>query len=694
MIKQESSKRPPAVPLVVNDPYMSVWSLTDTLSEDWTRHWTGKVHSMVGLILIDDQAYGFMGPLKQFNDPSITLMDQDFVTVLPTRTIYQFAKGDIRLTLTFLTPLLSADLESMSRPLTYLDFQVSSTDENSHKVELYFDVGADWAVNIPEQSVVWGRHQFGDINTQINTRINTQWIGSVEQPVLGKRGDDLRIDWGYLYTAAFPEQHVSSNLGHGTKLRKQFLAEGKLSQNDSGEMPQAAGQWDTTINAAWAFELGQVSHKVVSQQLVIAYDDKFSIEYMHRKLRPYWRRNGTTIAELIKTAIADYDSLRKRCESFDEQIMADLCHVGGEAYAHLAALSYRQCIAAHKLVVDADRTALLFSKENFSNGCIGTVDVTYPSSPFFLLFNPQLLQAQLLPILDYAKSSRWRFPFAPHDLGIYPHANGQVYGGGEESDVNQMPVEECGNMLLMVAAFCKVKKDISFAKDYWDLLTTWADYLVEKGLDPENQLCTDDFTGHLAHNVNLSLKALLAIAAFAKMCEMDGQQSKASTYRSQAEQMAQEWLKLADAGDHYRLSFDNPDSWSQKYNLVWDSLLELNLFPAEVAQKEVEFYKTQLNRYGLPLDNRNDYSKLDWSVWSASLCAKKEDFKTFIEPISLWLSETESRVPLTDWYYTESGKQVNMQARSVVGGVFIRVLRQTDVWDKWLAKLESHDSRD
>ncbi len=686
MTKQKSLIRPPAVPLVVNDPYMSVWSFTDTLSEDWTRHWTGKVQSMVGLIRIDDQAYGFMGPLKQLKNPSITLMDQESVTVLPTRTIYQFTKAGIRLSLTFLTPLLPADLDMMSRPITYLDFQVSSTDGKSHEVDIYFDIGADWAVNIPQQSVVWGRHQFGDVNTL--------WMGSVEQFVLGKSGDDLRIDWGYLYTAAFPDQHASSNFGHGTNLRKQFLAEGKLSQIDSGEMPQAAGQWESTINAAWAFEIGQVSDEVLSQQLVIAYDDQFSVEHMHRKLRPYWRRGGTTIAELIQTALADYDSIKKRCESFDEHIMADLRHVGGEDYAHLAALSFRQCIAAHKLVVDMDGTPLLFSKENFSNGCIGTVDVTYPSSPFFLLFNPCLLQAQLRPILDYAKSSRWRFPFAPHDLGIYPHANGQVYGGGEESDVNQMPVEECGNMLLMVAAFCIAQKDISFARAYWDLLTTWVDYLVEKGLDPENQLCTDDFAGHLAHNVNLSLKALLAIAAFAKMCEMDGQQSKASTYRSQAEQMAQEWLKLADAGDHYRLSFDNPDSWSQKYNLVWDSLLELNLFPAKVAHKEVEFYKTKLNRYGLPLDNRNDYSKLDWSVWSASLCPQKEDFEAFIEPIALWLSETESRVPLTDWYYTKSGKQVNMQARSVVGGVFIRVLGQTEVWDKWLAKLESHDSRD
>ncbi len=214
---------------------------------------------------------------------------------------------------------------------------------------------------------------------------------------------------------------------------------------------------------AYAFDLGTVAAAPVSRHLMLAYDDLFSIEYFQRRLRPYWRRKGAEAQDLLRDAWRDYDALAAQSKTFDEELMDDLRRIGGEEYAQLTALAYRQTIAAHKLVADVDGTPLHFPKENFSNGCIGTVDVIYPSSPFFLLFNTRLLRAQMQPVLDYAAMERWPFPFAPHDLGTYPQANGQVYGGGEKTEENQMPVEESGNMLLMAAAIARAEGHAEFA---------------------------------------------------------------------------------------------------------------------------------------------------------------------------------------------------------------------------------------
>ena len=187
---------------------------------------------------------------------------------------------------------------------------------------------------------------------------------------------------------------------------------------------------------------------------MVAYDDLYSIEYFHRALQallaPQW--NGHR-ADCSQGGTRNTSLIRTRCEQFDRAMMDDLRKAGGEEYAAALRAGIPADDAAHKLMADLDGTPLFFSKENFSNGCIETVDVMYPSSPFFLLFNPGLLERRNCSRFSNTRSlSRWKFPFAPHDLGTYPLANGQVYGGGEASEENQMPVEESGNMLLMVAA--------------------------------------------------------------------------------------------------------------------------------------------------------------------------------------------------------------------------------------------------
>jgi len=238
-----------------------------------------------------------------------------------------------------------------------------------------------------------------------------------------------------------------------------------------------------------------------------------------------------------------------------------------------------------------------------------------------------------------------------------------------------MPVEESANMILLMGAMAKKDGNAGFAQKYWPAVTKWAEYLAEKGLDPENQLCTDDFAGHLAHNVNLSAKAILALGAYSQLCGATQRPDDAGKYRDMAKGMAEKWVKMAEDGGHYRLAFDKPGTWSQKYNLVWDKLLGLNLFPADVARREIAHYLKVQNTYGVPLDNRKDYTKIDWLVWSATLAEKKEDFEALVAPAYAFLSATPDRVPITDWYETKTGKMVGFQARPVIGGLFIKAMQ-------------------
>jgi hypothetical protein len=663
--------RPPAVPLVACDPYFSIWSNADRLTGDATRHWTGKKQALTSMIRIDGKAYRLMGDEPK----AVQALPQVGLRVLPTRTIYDFEDGQVRVTLTFTTAALPDDLDVLSRPLTYLTWDVRSRDGKQHAVSVYFSASAELAVNVPEQRVVWSREALAGL-----TALR---VGSEEQPILRKKGDDLRIDWGYAYVAAKANESKAA-AGSDSACSRAFVSEGKLPETDDGRMPRASNDEPPVL--AFVLDLGTVADESTSRHLLLAYDDISAITYFRHNLRPYWRRNGAQAGDLLTRGEAEYESLRKRCEAFDDELMADLTRSGGAKYASLAALAYRECLAANKLAADSKGKPLLFPKENFSNGCIATVDVIYPMDPFFLLFSPTLTRASLAPVLSYAASDRWKFPFAPHDLGTYPLANGQVYGGGERTEVDQMPIEETGNMLLLLAALAQVEGNADFASAYWPQLTHWARYLEEKGFDPENQLCTDDFAGHLAHNVNLSAKAILALGAYGILCDMRGEKEQGARYHGLAEGMARKWVQAADDGNHFRLAFDRPGTWSQKYNLVWDRLLGLNLFPAEVFKKELAFYLRSMHRYGLPLDNRQPYAKLDWTVWTATMAETRGEFEAMIDPLYDFLNDSPDRVPMSDWYWTKDAKHVGFQARSVVGGVFIKLLSDRAVWKKWAAR--------
>lgn len=673
--QQTPSLRAPAVPLVTHDPYFSVWSKGNKLTDDSTRHWTDVPQELNGIVRVDDHAYRFLGNA----DRGVAPLEQVSQEITPTRTIVVLTSPEIELRITFLTPALPADLGLMARPVTYLTWDVKARDGKTHQVQIYLDAAGTLATNDRGEEVVWSHGALDGLSLLR--------IGTKSQPVLERSGDNVRINWGYFYFAVPVKEGEAELVAGNERYRRSFIETGHLPPDDDiagPRTPQSRYPYPPALNVN--LRLGEVGAATVSRHILLAYDDIHSVEYLNRQLLPYWRKEFSSFAQMLKTAEQEYAPLQARSAKFDAELQADLIRAGGSEYATIATLAFRQAIAAHKLVEDVDGRPFFMPKENFSNGSISTVDVIYPSAPMFLLLNPKLVEAQLDPVLRYAEMPRWKFPFAPHDLGVYPLANGQLYGGGEETEVDQMPVEESGDIILLVAALSHAEGNADYARKYWPLLTKWAEYLLAKGLDPENQLSTDDFAGHLAHNSNLSIKAIEGLGAYANLARDLGHNDIAKRYQAAAQSMATRWLEMAQDGDHYRLAFDKPGTWSQKYNLVWDRILGLNLFPAKVATEEVAFYKQHLNAYGLPLDNRATYTKLDWEIWTATLTSNQDDFQLLVHPIFKFLNDTPDRVPMTDWYDTVSARMTGFRARSVVGGVYIKMLADQPMWQKWATK--------
>ncbi|MDR1884533.1 MAG: DUF4965 domain-containing protein [Prevotella sp.] len=577
--------------------------------------------------------------------------EQKSADVQATQTRYTFGCGNVELNLSFIAPLLMEDLNLVSRPVNYISYDVNSLDGKEHDVQIYFEAAPNWALNIPSQeSKAEGFEKDGLLFLK---------TGNVNQKVLGKRGDDIRIDWGYFYLGG-EKNNSTYNVGDPYRMRNEFVKNGKLAGDASPK---------DNANLAIAQSLG--NGKSASGKILVGYDDIYSIQYFGDNLRPYWNKKGDkTIEQAFVEANNEFIGLSNKCSDFDFKLMDEATRAGGKEYANLCALAYRQAISAHKLVEAPNGDLLFLSKENNSNGSIGTVDITYPSAPLFLLYNPQLAKGLLNHIFYYSESGKWTKPFPAHDVGTYPWANGQTYGG-------DMPVEEAGNVLALTAAIAAVEGNAEYAKKHWDVLTVWTDYLVEKGLDPENQLCTDDFAGHFAHNVNLSGKAIMGIASYGYLAGLLGKKDIAEKYTGKAREMADEWVKMADDGDHYRLTFDQPGTWSQKYNLVWDKILKLNIFPESVIRKEIACYLTRQNEYGLPLDSRKNYTKADWVIWTATLADDNETFSKFIAPLHKFMNETTDRVPMSDWYNTDQKTHVGFKARSVVGGYYIKMLNDS-----------------
>ena len=644
-------ERAASIPLALHDPYFSVWSSCDHLYDEDPVHWSGQRQKLRGYLTVDGVVYSFLGD-REFHTP----IPQTSVDVTATNTTYTFENEKVMLNVSFTSPLLLDDLTLVSRPCTYVDFAIERKADCSVKVD--FLVSAD-LVRRRESPLIGCSYR--------KDTFAYACMGKAMQQPLGNSGDNITIDWGYVYLAS-----------------------------DAPEAVLAYEEKNEQITASLSF-----GSKKDAAGLVLAYDDLLSVNYFGEWRKAYWTHTYSDILEAIGASLADKKEVLSRCRALDRDLEEKARCAGGEEYAFLCSMSYRHAIAAHKLITDEKGEVIFLSKENDSNGCIGTVDVSYPSVPLFLLYNTEYVKGMLRPVFRFAACEVWEYDFAPHDVGRYPYAWGQVYGlNGEKENREfcyeqgavlpafcrypknsniydlkyQMPVEECGNMLLMTAAVCRLEESPAFAKPYMGVLKQWTRYLLAYGADPGEQLCTDDFAGHLSHNVNLSAKAIMGIEAYAQLAGQLGFTEEAKEYHEKAAEMAKEWEKRSDAGDHYALSFGSPETWSLKYNLVWDRFFGSGLFSDGVYEKELAYYIKKANPYGTPLDSRRAYTKSDWILWCAAMAAHPEEARALIAPVADYLKNTKSRIPFSDWYETVTGEYCHFKARSVQGGIFMPML--------------------
>lgn len=664
----------PAYPLFTKDPYYSIWMAGDVLNEADTTFWTGKLKRTYGFIKANGKNYCFLGNAK-----GIEKLLQTCVEVTTFRTVYRFTCEDFDLEVAFFSPTPINDYEIWSCPVCYFEYKVTPKKALTD-FTISLCMHQEWCYFSEENEVR------GDVFVLDGKDV--AWIGLSKQHVFNRTADRVGAEWGYYY----------------------LMADRCFYHSIDDFSNVEACEYEIDINKT-KYLTGQNLHGDIEAEtngkMLVGFDDIVSINYYGQMLQGYYFSDGKNIIDALKFSLNEYPRVCEVCERIERDLQ-EATKGYGEDYLAILNASYRQTLAAHKLVKDKKGRLLCISKECGSGGCVATVDVTYPTMPMFLLYQPELVRASIEPIFDFAKMDAWEYEFAPHDAGMYPFCNGQFYGiknktegrygrnmsyqgpdirstvlpqyysyskGSDLYDYNrQMPIEECADMILICSFYLACGGDEEYIQKEMPLLRQWCEYLISKGLIPENQLCTDDFLKHMDKNVNLALKATVAIKAFASLEERFGGDGE------KYHQVAREWegeFKTRYDGKHMPLSFDDEgDTFSMKYNLAPAKLLGLDIFSQEIVQREVQVCLEHNSDFGFPLDNRSNLTKCDWMMWIAALSDSVEEQQQIIKSARNYLLKGVDRVPYADLYDCKTGVAEVFTNRTVLGSMFMLLLKQ------------------
>ncbi|KAL6709069.1 hypothetical protein ACN47E_001885 [Coniothyrium glycines] len=663
--------RPPSLPLAVKNPYLSTWFPAGPdagnggyLPGRWPSFWTGQWLGWTGLIQVDGKTFTWMGAPRD-----IETADQVAFEYTSTQSIFTISADDkVQVKVTFLSPVTPLDLKRQSLIFSYMSVEVSSLDGSEHKVQIYTDISAEWVSGDVAAEAEW---TFG---TAVND-VYYHKVSKKDQNVFNEFRD--RAQWGNWYYATDSVDGLTYMSGSDDNVRGAFNKTGKLDNSKDTNFRAINDKWPVF---GYAMDFGNIGSEAKSSLFTIGLCQDEAIQFLGKDglttLPSLWKSYFDSDLAALSFFHKDHDESSKLSAELDEKILRDSTAVAGDDYAILTTLATRQAFGATQLVGTEDKK-YLFLKEISSNGNTQTVDVIYPASPIFFYTNPELVKLMLDPHFENQESGRYPNKYAIHDLGThYPNATGHPDGLDEP-----MPIEECGNNIIMVLAYVQLSGDTQYAKDHYLILRQWVEYLIEDSLLPAEQLSTDDFAGHLANQTNLALKGIIGIEAMAQISALSGHTSDADDYTSIAHDYITKWVELGvnrkDQPAHSVLNYGNDTTHGLLYNLYNDRLLDLKLVPQEVYDIQSDFYPTVAEKYGVPLDTRNRYNtKTDWEIFCASI-ASIETRDMFISKIAAWVNETTTGKPFSDIYQTNDGAGapgIDFKARPVVGGMFAPLL--------------------
>lgn len=534
---------------------------------------------------------------------------QESVDVQATQTNYLFKCGDIRLNLTFTVPRLIDDIESISCPINYISYEVRSLDSQDHEMEIYFELAPGRA--------------FGGDEVSCYEEDNL-WViksGYSEQK-LWKHDEKVNPSWGHFYLGMEKEDMTYAIGANVVDIRKRFAESGHLSSGKNTESEKCY--------VAVSYKLGKAEQ--ASGKFMFGFDGDYAIQYFGENLLPNWKKEGNyCMEEILVNACNNYNRVMDKCLDFNGQFMENMYQVGGKEYAELCALAYRQALAPFQLAESPEGKWMYFTK------MVGSVDTYFYTSPLFLYYNPDVVKAMLEPFFDYSESGKWVKPYPAHDMGGYPFVNGQTY----EED---MPVEEAGNILILVAAITRLQGHTGYATGHWEALSRWADFLME--------------------SKDQSVKAILGIASYGYLAEMEGKPGVALNYSKEARKRAAGWRTT---------SVYHP---KEHYEQVWDQLLELDLFPVSNAEKKKRLQESENWMAGT--QEEINYSHLNMYMGIAAGENDRILFNKRILPVHRILSKTSFRFPMLNRLPIKKGKEEyweEYEEKYVAGGFFMKMLK-------------------